>query len=109
MEETSFEIHHFPPKFVAVFSTLLFMSMVLVYKSLGKDIRKMYNCDWQTGGVLAGWIVIALGIGQTLLFYAQRAESDFYYYGTILYIGKFGAGLILMKMKKTTLREQLAT
>ena len=81
------------------------MGLMLVYKSMGKDIQKIYRFDWQISGVLAGYIVIALTIGQTLLFISQRSESDFYYYGTILFIGKFGAGLISMKFNRKKLIE----
>lgn len=67
------------------------MALILIYKSMGRDIQKIFRCDWQTSGILIGWVVIALTLGQTLLFYSQRSESDTYCYGTILYIGKFGA------------------
>lgn len=56
---------------------------------MGEDIQKICRFDWQISGILAGWIIIAMSFGQTLLFYSQHAESDFYYYGNILFIGEY--------------------
>lgn len=74
-----------------VLFVLFFIIMMLIYKAMGKDIRKLFRMNWQMYGIISGWALIALSIGQTLLFYQQRYQSDFYYYGTILYIGELDA------------------
>lgn len=56
---------------------------------MGKDVRKLFEFSWKTYGIISGWLLIALSIGQTLLFYSQRSQSDFFYYGTIAYVGKY--------------------
>ncbi|XP_055306463.1 uncharacterized protein LOC129570772 [Sitodiplosis mosellana] len=71
---------------ITVLFVLYYIWLMLIYKSMGKDIRKIFRMDWQMSGILYGGVMISLTLGQTLLFHLQRLQSDFYFYGTILYI-----------------------
>lgn len=56
---------------------------------MGKYIHKCTEYNWKLVGMIAGWIMISFNIGETSLFYSQRSQSDFYFYGTILLFGEY--------------------
>ncbi|XP_031638020.1 uncharacterized protein LOC116350378 [Contarinia nasturtii] len=63
---------------------LSFITLMLIYNAFGKGVEKIFKCDCKLYGYILGWMLKAFTVGQTLLFFSQSKQSDFYLYGGIL-------------------------
>ncbi|XP_031638071.1 uncharacterized protein LOC116350417 [Contarinia nasturtii] len=69
---------------LTVVLVLFYIILMLIYNAFGKGVEKIFKCDWKLYGHIAGWIMIAFNVGQTLLFFPDSHYWHFYLYIGIL-------------------------